>query len=459
MDHSRQLGEEKISKLLYKFSVPAVTGMLVTASYNIIDRIFIGRGVGSLGIAGVTVGFPFMIVMMAFGMLIGLGTTTLISIRLGQQKREEAELVMANGTALLVGVSLLLGVVGLIFIEPLLQLFGASQEVLPYAAEYLRIILFGAVFQGVSFGMNNFIRAEGNPKMAMLTIIIGAVLNTILDPIFIFLLGMGLQGAALATIISQAVSAAWVLSYFLYGGSLLKIRAENLKIRPYIAKQILVIGSAPFAMQIAASIMQVILNNSLAAYGGDVAISAMGIVGSIGMMVLMPIFGINQGAQPIIGYNYGAGNFGRVIATLKAGIMAATTVVFLGFIVIRIFPEALMGLFNSEDFALIQVGSQALKIFFIFLPIIGFQVVSAGYFQAVGKPKQAMVLSLSRQVLLLIPALIILPKYFGLTGVFMAGPFSDLGSSVLAGALLYLELKRLEHKKNKGMQMQPQPAK
>lgn len=459
MDHSKQLGEEKISLLLYKFSVPAVVGMLVNASYNIIDRIFIGRGVGSLGIAGVTINFPFMILMMAFGMLVGLGTTALISIRLGQQKPEEAELIMTNGMILLIGLSLLLSISGLIFLTPLLRLFGASQEVLPYASEYLRIILFGAVFQGIGFGMNNFIRAEGNPKIAMLTIIIGAVLNTILDPIFIFVLGMGLRGAALATIISQAVSASWVLSYFLYGDGLLKIRVANFRIRFHLVKQILAIGSAPFAMQIAASIMNIILNKSLTVYGGDVAISAMGIVNSIGMMILMPIFGINQGAQPIIGYNYGARKYARVKATLKAGIVAATTVVLLGFIVTRIFPEQLIRLFNNKDQALIQMGSQALKVFFIFLPIIGFQIVSAGYFQAVGKPKQAMLLSLSRQVLLLIPALLILPRYFGLTGIFMAGPFSDLGSSVLTGVWLYVELKGLERKKSDSMQLEPYPVK
>ncbi|PKM86319.1 MAG: MATE family efflux transporter [Firmicutes bacterium HGW-Firmicutes-12] len=447
MDYSQQLGKEKISVLLYKFSVPAVIGMLVNASYNIIDRIFIGRGVGSLGIAGITISFPFMILMMAIGMLIGLGTTALISIRLGQQKHEEAELIMTNGMVLLILSSLLLSIVGLVFLNPLLQLFGASEDVLPYASEYMRIILVGAVFMGTSFGMNNFIRAEGNPKTAMLTIIIGAVLNIILDPIFIFTFKLGLSGAALATILAQAVSAIWVLSYFIKGPSLLKIHAKNLKIKLHITKQILAIGSAPFAMQFAASIMNIILNKSLSVYGGDIAISAMGIVNSIGMMILMPIFGINQGAQPIIGYNYGARKFERVKQTLKTGIIVATIVVLIGFIVTRLFPEALIGLFNNKDVELIRIGSQALTVFFVFLPIIGFQIVSAGYFQAVGKPKQAMILSLSRQVLLLIPALLILPRYFGLVGVFLAGPVSDLGSSLLTGFWLYLEMRGLSSKR------------
>ncbi len=292
----------------------------------------------------------------------------------------------------------------------------------------------------------------------MFTIVIGAVLNTILDPIFIFVLGLGLKGAATATIISQAVSALWVLSYFLYGNSLLKIRAGNLKLQSPIVKEILAIGSAPFAMQVAASVMNIILNKSLAVYGGDVAISAMGIVNSIGMMILMPIFGINQGAQPIIGYNYGALEYSRVKETLKAGIMAATSIVVLGFLITRLFPEGLIRLFNNEDMELIQVGSQALSIFFLFLPIIGFQIVSAGYFQAVGKPKQAMILSLSRQVLLLIPALLILPHYFGLTGIFMAGPVSDLISSLLTGTWLYFEIKSLERKHSDALRLEPEPV-
>lgn len=444
MDHSKQLGEERISVLLYKFSVPAVVGMLVNASYNIIDRIFIGRGVGSLGIAGITISFPFMILMMAVGMLIGLGTTALISIRLGQQKREEAELIMANGMVLLIISSIFLMAGGLIFLKPLLNLFGASESILPYAVKYMRIILCGAVFQGIGFGMNNFIRAEGNPKTAMLTMVVGAVMNTILDPIFIFVLGMGLEGAALATIISQGISALWVLSYFAHGSSLLKIHQKNLKIKMHITKQILAIGSAPFAMQIAAGIMNIILNNSLTVYGGDIAVSAMGIVNSIAMLILMPIFGINQGAQPIIGYNYGAHKYTRVKKTLKAGIVAATIIVTTGFIFTRLYPQAMIRLFAGEETELIKVGAQAVNYFFMFLPIIGFQIVSAAYFQAVGKPKQAMILSLSRQVLLLIPALLILPRFFGLTGVFLAGPVADIGSSIVTGIWLLLELKRLD---------------
>jgi putative MATE family efflux protein len=325
-------------------------------------------------------------------------------------------------------------------------MFGASEDVLPYAKQYLSVILWGSVFQGIGFGMNNFIRAEGNPKIAMFTMLIGAILNTILDPIFIFIFGLGVRGAAIATVISQGVSALWVLYYFLGGKSLLKIHLKNLKLKLAIVGKIFAIGSAPFSMQIAASLLTAILNKSLGTYGGDVAISGMGVINSITMLILMPIFGINQGSQPIIGYNYGAKRFDRVKETLKLAIAAATVIVVIGFIGTQLFPEQLISLFNSKDKELISFGARALRIFLIFLPIIGFQIVSANYFQAVGKPKQAMFLSLSRQVVILIPALLILPKFFGLDPVLIAGPVADVGSSILTGIWLFIELRHLDEK-------------
>lgn len=459
MDHSKQLGELEIPRLLLKFSIPAIIGMLVTASYNIIDRIFIGRGVGSLGIAGITIGFPIMILMMAFGMLIGLGATALISLKLGEQKKDEAENILGNGMILLVLIYSIISILGLLFIKPLLVLFGASESILPYAISYMRIILYGAVFQGIAFGMNNFIRAEGNPRIAMFTMLISAIINIILDPIFIFYFGLGIEGAAIATVISQMVSAVWVLYYFLGGGSTLKISIKNLSLNPEVIKKIVAIGSAPFALQIAASLLHIILNNSLGYYGGDVAISAIGIFQSIMMMILMPVFGINQGSQPIIGYNYGAKKYDRVKRTLKLAIMAASSIVLLGFIITRIFPQQLIMLFNSEDVELISIGIQAITIGFLALPFIGFQIVGANYFQAIGKPKQAMLLSLSRQVLLLIPAVLILPRFFGLLGVLMALPIADICSSLLTGTWLYLELKSLQKKDMEQTILNPQPVK
>lgn len=444
MDHSKQLGEEKVSKLLLKFSIPAIVGMLVNALYNVVDRIFIGHGVGALGIAGITIGFPIMLVIMAFAMLVGIGANSLISIRLGEKKKDEAELILGNAMVLLVCISLVISAVGLIFLEPLLRIFGASEAVLPYAKEYLGVILWGTVAQTIGFGMNNFIRAEGNPRIAMFTMLIGAILNTILDPIFIFIFGWGIRGAAIATVFSQIVSAAWVLYYFLGGKSTLKVHAKNLKLRLKIVTKIFTLGAAPFLMQIAASLLNTIMNKSLNFYGGDIAISGMGIVTSISTLILMPIFGINQGSQPVIGYNYGALKFDRVKKALKLAIIAATAVSCIGFVVTRAFPVQLVGLFNRTDEDLLNFGARAISIFLSFLPIIGFQIVSANYFQAVGKPRHSAFLSLSRQVLILIPALLILPRFFGLDGVLMAGPTADLISSMVTGVFLFRELRHLD---------------
>lgn len=451
MDHTKQLGEARISKLLLKFSIPAITGMVVNALYNVVDRVFIGQGVGRMGIAGLTIAFPLMTVMMALAMLIGLGATALISIRLGEQRKEEAELIIGNAMVCLIGIALTVTIIGLIFLDPLLRMFGASLEVLPFARAYMRIILLGEVFMSVGFGMNHFIRAEGNPKLAMLTMLLGAITNTILDPIFIFVFGWGVEGAAWATIISQAASAVWVVAYFLRKKGHLRLRIRNLRLKPTVVREITAIGSAPFLMQMAASVIGIILNNSLVRYGGDLAISAMGIVNSLIMFFLMPIFGINQGSQPIIGYNYGAEKFDRVKKALKLAIAAATSVVIAGFAIVQLFPESLVLLFSRNDPELIALSSRVMRIFLMMLPIIGFQIVSANYFQAVGKPRQAMILSLSRQVLLLIPALLILPRYFGLNGVFYAGPVADFGSSVVTGIWLYFELKHLDRKHNEKM--------
>ena len=444
MDSSKQLGELKISKLLMKFSIPAIVGMLVNALYNVVDRIYIGNGVGSQGIAGITITFPVMLVMMAFSMLIGMGANSLVSIRLGQNRKDEAEGIFGNAISLLILISLALTVIGLVALNPLLKLLGASEQILPYARDYLQIILIGGVFQSVGMGVNNFIRSEGNPKIAMYTMLIGALINTVLDPIFIFVFNWGMRGAAIATIISQAVSAIWVLSYFLRGKSLLKIHVKNLKLKFSIFSGILALGVAPFTMQIAASAQNMIMNISLATYGGDVAISGMGIVNSIVILIIMPIFGINQGVQPIIGYNYGAKKYDRVKEAYKLASIFATSIVVLGWIVTRLFPVQLVSMFNSKDIELITFGTIAIKRFMMFLPVIGFQIVSSNYFLAIGKPIHSALLGLSRQIMILIPALLILPIFFGLEGVISAGPLSDIVSSVVTGIFIFIEMKKLD---------------
>jgi MATE family, multidrug efflux pump len=444
MDRSKQLGEVKVSKLLMKFSIPAIVGMLVNALYNVVDRIFIGNGIGYEGIAGITIAFPVMLIMMAFSMLIGIGANSLVSIRLGENKKEEAEGILGNALSLLILISLSLTVIGSLTLNPLLKLLGASEKILPYARDYLQIILIGAVFQSVGMGMNNFIRSEGNPKIAMYSMLIGAVVNTILDPIFIFGFRWGMRGAAIATIISQATSAIWVISYFLGGKSLLKIHTKNIKLRASVVSKIVALGAAPFAMQLAASVQNFIMNTSLATYGGDIAISGMGVVNSIVTLMIMPIFGINQGVQPIIGYNYGAKKYDRVKEAYKLAVISATVIITTGWVATRLFPEQFVSMFNSDDKELISFGTFAIKRFMMFFPIIGFQIVSSNYFQAVGKPKHSALLSLSRQVLILIPALLILPRFFGLEGVVSAGPLADVLSSVVTGTFIFFEMKKLD---------------
>lgn len=445
VEREKLLGEKEIPKLLLKFSIPAIVGMLVNALYNFVDMVFIGQGVGPLGIAGVRIGFPLIVIGMAFSMLIGIGANSLISIRLGQKRKEDAELILGNAFVTMIAIGAVLTILGLAFMEPLLKLFGASQDVMPYAKGYFRIILFGVIFQMIGMGMNNFIRGEGNPKTAMLTMLVGAVINTILDPIFIFVFGWGIEGAALATILSLMVSALWVLYYFLFGNSLLKIRKPNLRVRFDILKSIVAIGLAPFAMQLAASILVIFMNQGLAKYGGDIAVSAMGIINNIASLFMMVVFGINQGAQPIIGFNYGAQKYDRVKSALKYAIGAATVVVTIGYASINLFAPQMIGLF-SNDPELIDIGSRGLRRVLMFMPIIGFQIVSSAYFQAIGKPKQSMLLSLSRQVLILIPLVLILPKSMGLIGLFTAGPIADVSSSILTAIFLFYELKNLDKK-------------
>lgn len=290
MDRSKQLGEEKVGKLLLKFSIPAIVGMLVNALYNIVDRIFVGKGVSELAITAITVAFPISIIIMAFGMLVGIGAAATVSIKLGQKRKDEAEEILGNAFTLIIIVSLGVTILGLIFMEPLLKIFGASEAALPLAKQFISIILIGALLQNVGFGLNNIIRSEGNPKMAMSTMLIGAILNTIFNPIFIFVLHTGVRGSALATIVSQTVCSIWVIQYFTKGKSTLKLKTKNFKLKKGIVRQIFSIGLSPFLMQLAASVITIILNKGLATYGGDTAIAAMGIINSVSMLILMPIY-------------------------------------------------------------------------------------------------------------------------------------------------------------------------
>lgn len=453
MDRTLRLEKEKISKLLLDFSIPAIIGMIVMASYNIVDRIFVGRGVGSLAISGVTVTFPIIIIFMAFGMLVGVGATANVSIKLGEKNITEAEKILANAFSLAVGISVIMMIIGYAYADTFLIAFGASDEILPYARDYTHVLLAGTIFQAIAFALNNIIRGEGNPKMAMTTMIISAVINVILNPIFIFGLHMGVKGSALATVIAQMISAIWVMSYFFGRKSHVRFHFKYMKLEKEIVLKIFAIGMSPFSMQIAASVVTIIFTKSLAHYGGDLAIAVMGIGMSVINFILMPIFGINQGSQPIIGYNYGAKQFDRVKEVLKLATIVSTLICIFGAASVMFFSREIIGIFSKDDLPLVELGSHALRVFLFMLPVVGFQIVNAGYFQAVGKAKHAMVLTLFRQVILLIPMLLILPHFFDLEGIWLAEPVSDFFSSILSFILIYVELKRLNRLRDEKLEL------
>ncbi|NTW71550.1 MAG: MATE family efflux transporter [Eubacteriaceae bacterium] len=449
MEYINPLGVEKIHKLILKFSVPAIFGMLVSSLYNIVDRIFIGNAsdLGANGLAGITIGFPIMIILMAMGILFGVGGATLFSIRLGQQKKEQAENILGNSFMMLLIAGISFMILGQIFLEPMLKLFGASEAVLPYSVAYMRVIFFGAIFQVVSMGMNNFIRADGNPKLAMLTMFIGAGINIVLDPIFIFVFKWGMTGAALATILAQAVSAIWVVSYFLGRKSHSKLRLENMKLQSENVRRITALGLPGFSLHLASSLLNTILNRSLLFYGGDIAVSGMGIINSIAMLLVMPVIGLNQGVQPIVSYNYGAKNVDRIKSAQKIAILAATATVCVGYLVTRLFPEQLIGMFNQEP-ELLKFGSTAINSWFLALPVVGFQIIAANFFQAIGRPKTAMFLTLTRQVILLIPAVLIFPRIWGMEGLLYAAPFADILAAILTGSFYFKGIRRLQERES-----------
>ncbi|WP_291634924.1 MATE family efflux transporter, partial [Clostridium sp.] len=433
---------------LFKFSVPAITGMIVNALYNIVDRMYIGhiKGVGTDALSGLAITFPISVIIMAFGMLVGIGASAVISIRLGEKNKDAADNILGNAVILITIISLVLGLFGVLFLDKLLILFGASGNNIPYAKTYIQIILIGAVFQNIGFGINNIIRAEGNPKMAMFTMIFGAIINIILDPIFIFVFNMGIQGAAIATIISQVFNTLWVLKYFTFknSGSILKIKKANLKIDTHIIKDIFAIGIAPFSMQIASSLVAILYNKGLGTYGGDRAIAAMGILNSISMLIFMPIFGISQATQPIIGYNYGAKLYPRVLKVLKLAIIYATYISIIGFIGVQLFAKPLIGAFVGNKPELINLGARGLRIDLIVLPILGFQIIGASYFQAINEAKTSMLLSILRQVIVLIPLILILPLFYKLDGLWFSQPCADVISTALTSFFLFKSIKKLK---------------
>ena len=441
-DNQQILGTEPIGKLLIKYSVPAIVSMMVNGLYNVVDRMFIGNipGVGPLAITGLGITMPIMTIILAFGMLIGVGSVTNISIKLGQGKREEAEQIIGNAITLAVVVGLLISIIGLTFENQILQMFGASEGSLPYAKAYINIILLGTVFNLLGMVFNNSIRGDGNPKLSATIMVVGCLTNIVLDALFIMIFKMGIEGAAIATVTSQFITAIWGLLYYIKGKSTLKFKKSSLKLDKSLVVSIFAIGCAPFAMQIAASCVQIICNNSLKAYGGDLAIGAMATINSVIIMVGMPIVGISQGAQPIIGFNYGAKKYDRVNKTLKICVLAATIGLTIGWLLVELIPQPIVSMFNS-DADLVNMSVDGIRKYLSMMPLIGVSMIGSNYFQAIGKAKQAMFLSLLRQVILLVPMMLVLPKILGLNGVWFAQPIADVISFIVTFILLVKEVK------------------
>jgi len=439
-----RIGVENIKHLLLSFSIPAIVGMVVQALYNIVDRIFVGQGVGHEGLAAIAVTMPILMSTMAFSIIVGVGSNALFSIKLGEGRRDLVEKIMGNAFLLLFLVPLIVILPCLIFTRPILAAIGTTPDLMPYSVTYTRILMTGGVFAAMSPGINHFIRSDGHPRTSMCTQLLGALLNTILDPIFIFVFHWGIAGAAWATVISQAASFIWVMSYFNSRLTPLRFKFRFMKLDLRLDLQILAIGFAPFSMQMAMNVMNLVLNKQLMRYGGDMAVAVICIVYSVIIMIMMPLQGLNQGVQPIIGFNYGAKKYNRVRTAYWLAVKFATIFITAGWIIIQLFPNLCVLLFNSDNHELMALGTKALRICSAMLPIIGFQVISSNFFQAVGKPLQSTFLSLSRQFLILIPLLYILPPFWGILGVYAALPIADVLSFVIATIIMRIELRRID---------------
>ncbi|MCK3683369.1 MATE family efflux transporter [Maribellus sp. YY47] len=444
MNNIEELREASVGRLMLKYFIPAFVGVFVNALHNIVDRIFIGQGVGAEALSGVSVIFPIMLVMMGFGMLIGIGTGVYVSINMGRKQMDRAEQTLGTGFVLMIIVSVLFTVVTYIFKVPILLSFGSTQETFQYANDYLDIVVAGTIFMIVGFSLNNVIRSEGNARIAMISMLLSSVTNLILDPIFIFGLGMGVKGAAYATVISMFVLMAWVLFHFLWSKrAIIKLRLKNLGIDWRIVWEIIAIGMAPFSMQIASSFVQGLLNKQLIGFGGDLAVGAMGIINSVVSLVVMAIVALNMASQPIIGFNYGAKSVERIKDALRISLIAATLISTGAFVFIELFPGLIIRVFNNDSQTLYEIASRGLRIFVMAFPFVGYQVVASNFFQAIGKAGLSMFATLFRQLFALLPLLFIMPGFFKIDGIWMSFPISDILAAIVVAFLLYREWKRL----------------
>ena len=439
-----ELGTEKIGKLLKQYALPAIIAQTASSLYNMVDSIFIGQGVGPLAISGLAVTFPLMNLSTAFGTLVGAGAATMLSVLLGQKNYKAANKVLGNVVSLNIIIGLIFMAVALIFIDPILYFFGASENTLPYAKEYMKIILYGNIITHLYFGLNAAMRSSGNPKKAMGLTIFTVIFNTILDPIFIFVFDMGIAGAAWATVLAQTIAMLVVLRHFRDKSRPFHFEKGIVSLDMRVAKDSLAIGMGPFLMNSAACLVTLFINQQLREYSGDLGIGAYGITNRFGFMFIMICMGLNQGMQPIAGYNYGARQYSRVKEVFWKTARLAVLVTTICFVIGVFFPQLAVGIF-THDPELSSLSSRALRITMLVFPIVGFQMISTNFFQSLGMVKKSVILSLSRQILFLLPLIYALPKWHGADGVWLSFPISDVLATILS---IYM-LGRLFRKFNK----------
>lgn len=435
------LGTENIGKLLMQYAVPAIIAMTASSLYNMVDSIFIGHGVGTMAISGLALTFPLMNLAAAFGSLVGVGAATLISVELGQKDYDTAQRVLGNVFVLNILLGVAFTVIVMAFLDPILYFFGGSDETVGYARDYMYIILLGNTITHLYLGLNAVLRSSGHPQKAMYATIATVIINTILDPVFIYGFGWGIRGAAIATIVAQIISLMWQLWIFSSKEELLHFHRGIFRLKRKIVFDSLAIGMSPFLMNMAACFIVILINQGLKKYGGDLAIGAFGIVNRLVFIIVMIVMGLNQGMQPIAGYNFGAKQYERVTKTLKLTIIYATGVTTFGFIIGMLFSDTVVGIFTS-DAELIELSAKGLRIVVMFFPIIGFQMVTANFFQSIGMASKAIFLSLTRQMVVLLPCLLILPRFFGAAGVWYSMPISDLLASLIAGTMLVWQFRK-----------------
>lgn len=444
-----ELGTKPIGKLLAQYAFPAIIAMTASSLYNMVDSIFIGQGVGALAISGLAVTFPFMNLSGAFGAAVGVGSSTMISVKLGQKDYGTALKIFGNCVSLNAIIGIVFAIITLSFLDPILRFFGASDLTLPYAREYMQIILLGNVVTHMYLGMNAVLRSASKPRQAMAATVFTVILNTALDPIFIYVLDMGIRGAAIATILAQLVALTWQCKLFSNSSEIIHFEKGIYRLKSAVVKNIVGIGMSPFLMNATSCLIVIIFNKSLYYYGGDLAVGAYGIVHRISFLFFMVIFGLNQGMQPIAGYNYGAMKYDRMMRVLQYVIISATLISTLGFVVSEFFPYYCARIFTT-DTTLIELARRGLRLGNIMLPVVGGQMVITNFFQSIGKAKVSIFLSLSRQLIFLLPLLLILPTFFDLDGVWLSLSVSDGVSAIVAVVIMvnYLRMFRVQAKTN-----------